>query len=411
MEQADLRLALGRKEMELKALLEITQAINANVPEDDLFNIFKFTAISNLRLRKFAVFVFDKGWIGKVVHGVSRQLLVRPPGESLTRLDRITHLAHVPDAGIFSEFDLAIPVLHREQNLALVFVESVEIPDDGQGPQEPMEFLQALCNIMIVAIQNKKLQRQELEQEVFRKELEIARDVQHLLFPKNLPQSGKVRLEASYLPHDRVGGDYYDYIPLGDDRFLVCIADVSGKGVGAALMMSNFQASLHTLLRHTDDLEEIVHTLNEQVNDTAQGEKFITFFAALYHINDRCLHYINAGHNPPVLCTPEGKRLLQDGTTVLGAVRKFPMLKPGRIHQLDDFLLFCYTDGVTETMNESDREFGLQPVMDCLGDKLPEDLRRMHQDIIISLDNFKGRNPYRDDITMLSCRVSNKLVG
>ena len=87
------------------------------------------------------------------------------------------------------------------------------------------------------------------------------------------------------------------------------------------------------------------------------------------------------------------------------------MLKPGTIRELDDFLLFCYTDGVTETMNESGREFGLQPVMDCLGDSLPDDLSRMHQDIIIALDTFKGRNPYRDDITMLSCRVSNKVAG
>jgi sigma-B regulation protein RsbU (phosphoserine phosphatase) len=108
--------------------------------------------------------------------------------------------------------------------------------------QDGVKFIQALSNIIIVAIENKKLARKQLEQEAFRKELEIASDVQQFLFPDKLPNTERLKMEASYLPHDLVGGDYYDFIPINKNQFLLCVADVSGKGIPAALMMSNFQA-------------------------------------------------------------------------------------------------------------------------------------------------------------------------
>src|SRR5690606_29458738 len=125
-----------------------------------------------------------------------------------------------------------------------VFVGGLDKNEDGSVDEDGLRFIQALSNIIIVAIENKKLAAKQLAQEAFRKELEIASDVQQYLFPESLPNTDILKVEASYLPHDIVGGDYYDYIPINKDQFLICIADVSGKGIGAALMMSNFQASL-----------------------------------------------------------------------------------------------------------------------------------------------------------------------
>ena len=116
--------------------------------------------------------------------------------------------------------------------------------DDYQN-EDGIKFIQALSNIIIVAIENKKLVRKQLPQESFRKEFEIASDVQQFLFPDKLPNTDLLKIEASYFPHDMVGGDYYDYIPINKNQFLICVADVSGKGIPAALMMSNFQASLN----------------------------------------------------------------------------------------------------------------------------------------------------------------------
>jgi phosphoserine phosphatase RsbU/P len=203
-----------------------------------------------------------------------------------------------------------------------------------------------------------------------------------------------------------VGGDYYDYIPINKNQFLICVADVSGKGIPAALMMSNFQASLRTLLRQTPNLQEIVEALNYQVMENTKGEKFITFFGAIYDISLKTMVYVNAGHNPPILFDKKnGIRLLEEGSTVLGAMNPLPFINEGFITELDDFTLFAFTDGLTETVNEQGDEFGLQSLITYIEKNHMKDIRTMHQDIIVALDTFKGRNGYRDDITMLTCRV------
>jgi sigma-B regulation protein RsbU (phosphoserine phosphatase) len=206
-------------------------------------------------------------------------------------------------------------------------------------------------------------------------------------------------MEASYLPHDLVGGDYYDYIPINKNQFLICVADVSGKGIPAALMMSNFQASLRTLLRQTPNLKEIVEALNYQVMENTKGEKFITFFGAIYDLSLKTMVYVNAGHNAPILMDKKnGIRLLEEGSTVLGAMNPLPFMNEGFVTDLDEFTLFAYTDGLTETVNEDGAEFGLNSLLDYFE-------KNKNQDIIVALDGFKGRNGYRDDITMLTCRV------
>ena len=210
------------------------------------------------------------------------------------------------------------------------------------------------------------------------------------------------------MPHDIVGGDYYDYIPINKNQFLICVADVSGKGIPAALMMSNFQASLRTLLRQTPNLTDIIEALNFQVLENTKGEKFITFFAAIYDIRLKTMVYVNAGHNPPILIDKKnGLRLLEEGSTVLGAMHPLPFLNEGFITGIEDFLLFCYTDGLTETVNEEDTEFGFDTVLDYFRkeDTYVKDLKTIHQDIIVALDLFKGIKGYHDDITILSCRV------
>ena len=393
------------KELELNALLEITQAINNNLSEESLYKIYNFTLRSNLNIQKLALFVLDDDWNCKVSFGTKKHFNKASLLPAFKTIQDITHLKEF-EACDFTVFDLIIPVAHKGNTLALVFVGGLE--RDDYHDDDGIKFIQALSNIIIVAIENKKLVRKQLQQESFRKELEIASDVQQFLFPDKLPNTDVLKIEASYLPHDMVGGDYYDYIPINKNQFLICVADVSGKGIPAALMMSNFQASLRTLLRQTPNLTDIVEALNFQVLENTKGEKFITFFAAIYDIRLKTMVFVNAGHNPPILIDKKnGIRLLEDGSTVLGAMHPLPFLNEGFLTNLDDFLLFCFTDGVTETVNESEQEFGSDRLMEYFQNEetYTKDLRDIHQDIIVALDNFKGRNSYHDDITILSCRV------
>ncbi len=405
MVEIELRKQIERKELELNALLEITQAINNNVPEEFLYKIFNFTLRSNLNIRKLALFVYDEIWNCKVNFGTQKSFHKVKLDDRFKMIKNIHRMDEFEPCD-FHEFDMVIPVSHKEDTLALVFVGGLNNNQSNHDHDESIKFIQALSNIIIVAIENKKLARKQLEQEAFRKELEIASDVQQFLFPEKLPNTERLKVEASYLPHDRIGGDYYDFIPINKNQFLICVADVSGKGIPAALMMSNFQASLHTLLRQTPNLTEIVEALNFQVLENTKGEKFITFFGAIYDLNLRTMVYVNSGHNPPILWTrKKGIQLLEDGSTVLGAMHPLPFLNEGFITELDDFTLFAYTDGVTETVNEDGNEFGVNALIDYIQQNHNKDLKTIHQDIIVALDGFKGRNGYRDDITLLTCRV------
>jgi sigma-B regulation protein RsbU (phosphoserine phosphatase) len=402
----ELQKQLDRKELELNALLEITQAINSNVPEESLYKMFNFTLRSNLSIKKLALYVFDEKWRCVVNFGTRTAFLKLHLDERFHLLRQVHRLSEFDSECAFHEFDLVIPVAHQSETLAVVFIGGLESVKLNHEYEDSIKFIQALSNIIIVAIENKKFARKRLEQEAFRKELEIASDVQQFLFPDKLPSSDRLKMVASYLPHDMVGGDYYDYVPINKNQFLMCVADVSGKGIAAALMMSNFQASLRTLLRQMPNLSEIIEALNYQVLENTKGEKFITFFAAIYDLNLKTLVYVNAGHNPPLLYDKKnGIRLLEDGCTVLGAMHPLPFLKEGFITDLDDFLLFCYTDGLTETVNEKGEEFGQASLFKYFEENHGKDLTTIHQDIIVSLDGFKGKNSYRDDITMLSCRV------
>jgi sigma-B regulation protein RsbU (phosphoserine phosphatase) len=402
-----LKKQVEKKELELNALLEITQAINSNLPEDSLYKIFNFTLRSNLNLRKMTLFVLDEIWNCKVQFGTTKNYAKTRLDDRVKLVKNIHRMSEFENCD-FDEFDMVIPVAHKTETLALVFIGKLDDSLSDHEHAESLKFIQALSNIIIVAIENKKLARKQLEQEAFRKELEIASDVQQFLFPKKLPNTDRLRVEASYLPHDRVGGDYYDYVPLNKNQFLICVADVSGKGIPAALMMSNFQASLRTLLRQTPNLTEIVEALNYQVLENTKGEKFITFFGAMYDLTLQTMVYVNAGHNPPILYTPDkGIRMLEEGCTVLGAMHPLPFMREGFVTDLKDFTLFAYTDGLTETTNDEGQEFGVAPLVTYFEKNSNKDLKVIHQDIIVALDGFKGRNSYRDDITMLTCRVSN----
>ncbi|MEM7298541.1 MAG: PP2C family protein-serine/threonine phosphatase [Bacteroidota bacterium] len=385
------------KDLQLNALLEVTQAVNNNLPEDDLLKIYRFTLLADLKVQRLALFTEQGGeWHCRAHFGTIANC------DNLALPEKYLHLQSEEkvEGSEFSEFDSVFPVYHKEKLLAVVFVEGTE------GNQN--RFLNALTNIILVAIENKKLARQQMEQEAYRRELEIAKKVQNFLFPKELPKIERLQIEAFYLPHHDVGGDYYDYIQIDEDRFLVCIADVSGKGVPAALLMSNFQASLRTLIRQTKDLKEIVEELNHSTYVSGNAENFITFFAAIYNFKESSLEYINCGHNEIILQTDSGIEVLNEGTTVLGMLYPLPFIESKNIENLTCFSLFAYTDGLTETFNEEDEAFEFERLELLIKENEELDLPQLHDKILESLNAFKGERSFHDDITMLSCRVQNK---
>lgn len=384
---------MDSRDLQLNALLEVTQAINNNLNEEELYRVYKFTLFGDLKVSKLALFVKGKYWDCKVHFGTvcKGKAPFNPEFENLKN-EILLDESH----GSYSEFEIGFPILHKDRLLAVLFLGTVEDPT----------FVRALTNIIMVAIENKKMALEQLAQEAYKKELEIAKKVQNFLFPKTLPDSHRLKVEAVYLPHHDVGGDYYDYIKMDDHRFLVGVADVSGKGVPAALLMSNFQAALHVLIRKTDDLKEIVTELNRVTYQSGNGENFITFFIGIYDFRSRQLQYINCGHNPLYLLCKGEIHLLDKGTTVLGMFDPLPFMESGGYHDLSDFVFFGFTDGLTETFNENGEQFGEERIQELLLSQ-GGNLKFLHQRLLEELEAFKGDLPYHDDITFLSCQVTN----
>lgn len=392
-----------RKELELKALLEITQAINENQPEAVLITIFKFTCLVHLEIKALILYVSKDGnYERRISHGVKAKTPSALPASWVLDDKESGKLSiQLTEGYSFEELETYLPVYHKDQMLAILFLKR-----KSAAVELDLNFTQALANILVVALENKRFARRQLEQEVLKREVEIASQVQHMLFPAVLPDSDRLKAKVTYFPHSMVGGDYYDLIQKTKDKVYFCIADVSGKGISAALLMSNFQAALRTLLRSDADFETMVRQLNYTLFDNTKGERFITFFLGEYDFQTRQLRFVNAGHNPPILCRePEGQtEFLEAGTTILGAFEELPFLEIGKRENLQKFTIHLYTDGLTESMNPEEEEFGEDRFRTFVNDHSGINPEDFHQEFMNLMGEFSKSIPLRDDLTLLSLR-------
>ena len=386
-------------------MLEITQAINENQSEEVLINIFKFTCLVHLDIRSLILYVAKEGdFEQRIAHGVKSKTPLLLSSAAVTENKKPESLSIQLEEGYsFGELETYLPVYHKEKLLAILFLKR-----KNKDLELDLNFTQALANILVVALENKRLGRRQLEQEVLKREMEIASQVQQLLFPATLPNTDFLKAEVTYIPHSRVGGDYYDLIASGEDKIYFCVADVSGKGMAAALLMSNFQAALRTLLRSHTDLETLIHQLNFTLFDLTKGERFLTFFLGEYEFASGNLRFVNAGHNPPVLCSAASGAIefLEAGTTILGAFELVPFLEVGIREGLRDFTIHLYTDGLTEAMNPEEEEFGEQRFNEFIEKNRDQDPAQFHREFRLAMDKFSKKVPFHDDLTLLSLRFS-----
>ncbi|WP_375437515.1 PP2C family protein-serine/threonine phosphatase [uncultured Hymenobacter sp.] len=395
------------KDRELGALLEITQAINQDLGEAALYKIFQFTLLGQLNIRRLVLYVKDEGvWHCVVSFGSQLPDYCRIPLPEMIIESCTSAPAPVANLQLDANWwllETVIPVVRNEEVVAYVFIGNMH-EDYASG--EATKFLETLSNILLGAIENRRLGRQRIAAAAMRKEIEIAQEVQTMLFPRTLPNDAHVAVAASYVPHTAVGGDYYDVVTLDENRFLFCIADVSGKGVAASLLMSNFQAGLRTLLRQQADLATVANELNNLIFRNAGGDKFITVFFGLYDRATRRLQYVNAGHNDPLLLSDQDTVLqLKEGTIMLGVMDELPMLKVGEVEVPPRTLLLSYTDGLTEVFNAENDEFGEEGVLRVLRQNRFLPLPRLHEELLKEIQLFNVNDShFADDITILSCR-------
>ena len=245
------------------------------------------------------------------------------------------------------------------------------------------------------------------EKEKLESELEIARQVQAQLFPKEVPRLKTLELAGVCNPARIVSGDYYDFIPIESRGAAVVVGDISGKGISAALLMASVQASVHAqLARGTDEnvsTATLVTRLNRQLYANTPPEKYATFYCAVYDDTKNCLTYTNAGHLAPILIRNGEATRLESNGTVVGIFPEYPFEQVDVTLQTGD-LLAAFTDGITESENVREEQFGEERLIELLQRNLNRPLNEIIQSVMDAVGAWAHDPSARDDITMLLAR-------
>ncbi len=391
--------------LKLNALLEITTAINNNLSTEQLLNNFSFVLKQQLNFRRFVLLIQQESWSCILKEGVKGKIDAEKLILDLVRFKDTTIVVD-SNSALLKEFNVVLPVLHLGKPLAYLLLTDNQLkPAALEDADSHLTFAQTITSIIAVAIENKRLVKSNVIKEIISKDLEVASELQKLLFPSDLPSDRKMDIHAKYIQRHAIGGDYYDFIPLGDDEYILCIADVSGKGISAAMLMANFQATIRTLFKYQRfELAFLMEELNKKVILNAKGEKFITFFIAHFNAYSRKLKYINAGHNYPILFMNQKVQVLDKGCIGLGMLDELPSINIGSLILNSSATLVLYTDGVVETLDESGEEFGSERLIKDIKAYSSLKMEDMNNIIFSHLSEWCNTSNYGDDTAIMSCK-------
>jgi sigma-B regulation protein RsbU (phosphoserine phosphatase) len=393
---------LELKDNRLHSILELTNAINANLPLEQLYRIFTFILKEQLYFNRFVLLSQQDEWIYAIKNGLKSKQVAEEIAQELKRFKEIT-LVESSNNSVLQDFQVVIPIFHHEQAIAYLLLSTNSKTEHLETAH--FSFAHTLTNILCVALENRKLSAQHVIKEQISKELELASEMQKLLFPQELPSNKKMDISGRYIPRHAVGGDFYDFIPLGDEEYIICIGDVSGKGITAALLMANFQATIRTLFKYQRfELTFLLEELNKLVMKNAKGEKFITFFIAHYNAYTRQLSYVNAGHNQPFILSGKNTTLLTEGCIGLGMLDELPYVRVGKLQLQAKSTLVLFTDGVVELENAKGDQFGVEQLIKQVRAFSALKMEDMNDIIFSKLEEWKGELPYVDDTAIFSCK-------
>jgi sigma-B regulation protein RsbU (phosphoserine phosphatase) len=396
---------LGMKQQQIDSLLEITRAVNNNMPITALARIYENILRAQMGVKEVLLYIRDKDDTSVCVtySEISPTLLSYPAFEKFAAFNFITPVAAIKDPAL-EGFEFLIPVLHNKRLVGAALIGSFG-NDLRDTKEEKLKFIQTITNIIVVANENKKLMKAQIDQLVMQKELKLAADMQNMLVPSNLPNNEVIEASAFYKPHKNIGGDYYDLVQVSDYEYAFCISDISGKGIPAAILMANFQANMRILLTRKYPLPQFVDVLNDKVCEITKSEKFITCFIGIYNSKTRKLSYVNAGHNPSILRNTKGEiQLLELGCTILGMFENIPYIASGEVDVEPDSVIVNYTDGLSEAMNNEGKLFELEGLINFTHQHHSLALTDFNTKLIERVITFKQDTDFDDDITLLTLR-------
>jgi serine phosphatase RsbU (regulator of sigma subunit) len=316
---------------------------------------------------------------------------------------------HLPEIETLVTLDaaLAVPVLSKTQMVGVLLLGSPV----GRAEYSSVErrVLRSAAAQIALMLDNARLTDRIVQQERLTRDLELAGEVQKRLFPEKSPESAAVQLIGISIPARGVGGDYYDFLELGNKQIGVALADVAGKGIPAALVMSVVQASLRSLAdQNGSSLAQLATTMNRLLHRSTGVNSYATFFYAQFDEDRRQLRYVNAGHNPPFLLRNTSNPTIEElsaGGTIIGM---FPQssYEETTLDLASGDVLMLFSDGVSEANNPNEDEFGEERLKNVLCRTAHLPIKEMAAQILQELKNWMADAAQFDDLTFVLMKVA-----
>ncbi len=404
MESKRVKNKLNNCKFKQQILLDFSLQIGTDVHFKDLLDKFEDLLREHLGIGKVVLFTQGAKWKPILISGVDEKEYagLDVEKEFIGKLNK--HKPSTYANYTSNDFDIIIPVFQGNNPLAFLLVSDINGQKLAVSPIfKHLKFIQTLTNIVVVAIEKNRIYAKNLEREMAFKEMDLASKVQNTLIPdlSDFNPFKSIDLVSFYLPHFVVGGDYYDAIKINDDEFVFCVADISGKNVSAALLLSHFQSHFRLLFTNNNNLIEIVAKLNKEIFDFVRGGQFITAFIGIFNDKNKILRYINLGHNPPIFFnkTTQETQYLKTGGIALGIMRDFEDWKEGSVRLNNNSKLLCYTDGLLEYIVEGRIYMYYQEIEEyfCTTEPSKYSINNMVKKMNLHSDNIK----IFDDITTL----------
>lgn len=396
---------LDQRIHELNTLFDLSKEFNLLSNRDKISRIFKFALMGQLLIRSFFLIYRTGDGIELLT---SSNFPVSNPDMLLNLFDRSKEITRVDD-----ELREQVPALKRSDisSLISISVQGRKIAVIGVGNranEKPLtdsdyNFLKSLANLAVNSIQRTFLLEERIEKERMEEELLLAKSIQNRLLPDPIPDVNGLDLSAITVSSYQVGGDYFDVAETPDGNHIIAIADVTGKGFPAALLMANLQSMLHILLPFDITLTLATERINDLIHQNTPADKFITFFWGKYHHDTRIFKYVNAGHNPPLLLRNGSDEFseLSEGGLLLGAMESMMPYESNDVTLEPGDLVVCFTDGVNEAQpSEMTEEFGMERLYNVILSHRNERAADIRDEIIHAVKEFAGGHQF-DDVTLV----------
>ncbi len=298
---------------------------------------------------------------------------------------------------------LFIPLIYRSQLVGILILG--EKIAKTNFTSEDMTILSVLSNQAAIALENAELYKDMLEKQRIEEEIGLAREIQINLLPRVFPSGDRFELTGYNLPSREIGGDYYDFITLNEHKIGIAIGDVAGKGIPAAILMSNLQAALRISAARSVDTREAIQEVNIHITRTTTPEKFATFFYSVFDTRKLTLQYTNAGHNYPILCRTDGSHeFLKEGGIIVG-VMEGALYQARTVSLYPGDVLVLYTDGITESLNPENEQFGEDLLVEIVRKSSHLSAQNLLDFILDRVIEFTHGYLQADDLTLVVLKV------